>query len=519
MTKKYSIPRIIVFLFIISMFYNIILLAQISFRGGLIKEDLSKIPWIKKVKKLGKKTMLPASIDLSSRMPPVRNQGSQESCVGWALGYYYKTYQEWQEHGWDISTPEHQFSPAFIYNHINGGVDKGCLLSEAFEILLNHGCAPLSDMPYLQSNFIDWPSEEAYTKAIPYRCFKSYFFYLNSQDAINELKNLLEQNNLAVLSLDIYDNLRNIERYNYNYCSADFSGKNGGSHVVTIVGYDDNRITNDGKGAFKCINSWGENWGYNGFFWISYQAIINPNYTQVAAYITDRINYSPTILVKTKITHNIRGRVDLSLGFKINGDEYQRKSIFGYGRLIGKDENPFPKGNIVLDFSEIDKYIDSTKENSIFIKCSDLNVQNVTGTIDYLSIIHERMNKIYTSHELPQEILHNPESNTIEIKMPPLVSIIKTNDGMKARKFNLMQNYPNPFNSSTVFCFELPFPNFVTLRIYDLWGEEIKTLINKALNSGRYSINFIADELPAGIYFYKLNAGSYSSVKKMIYLK
>ena len=68
-------------------------------------------------------------------MPPVGNQGQQGSCTAWAIGYYQKTHYEYLEHHWNDSTTSHEFSPAFIYNQIDGGADYGlgllrCLLAD-----------------------------------------------------------------------------------------------------------------------------------------------------------------------------------------------------------------------------------------------------------------------------------------------------------------------------------------------------------------------------------------------------
>ena len=68
--------------------------------------------------------LLPAAVDHSADMPPVGSQTGY-SCTGWAVGYYFKTHQERVEHGWDLSDPGHQFSPSFIYNLLDSGVDAG----------------------------------------------------------------------------------------------------------------------------------------------------------------------------------------------------------------------------------------------------------------------------------------------------------------------------------------------------------------------------------------------------------
>jgi hypothetical protein len=85
--------------------------------------------------------------------------------------------------------------------------------------------------------------------------------------------------------------------------------------------------------------------------------------------------------------------------------------------------------------------------------------------------------------------------------------------------FVLEQNYPNPFNPATNIRFSLPEANQVTLRVYDLLGQEVATLANQFMNAGTFEISFDASDLPTGIYTYSLTAGKFQSVKKMIYLK
>ncbi len=93
--------------------------------------------------------------------------------------------------------------------------------------------------------------------------------------------------------------------------------------------------------------------------------------------------------------------------------------------------------------------------------------------------------------------------------------------------FSLEQNYPNPFNPTTKIQFTLPSPSegegsgvrFSTLKIYDILGRDVSTLVNKDLAPGSYVVDFDAKDLGSGIYFYKLNAGSFTKTKKMIVLR
>jgi hypothetical protein len=85
--------------------------------------------------------------------------------------------------------------------------------------------------------------------------------------------------------------------------------------------------------------------------------------------------------------------------------------------------------------------------------------------------------------------------------------------------FVLTQNYPNPFNPTTTIKYSIPKLSFVTIKIYDVIGSEVATLVNEEKPFGNYELNWSAANLPSGVYFYQLKAGNYINIKKMILLK
>ncbi len=85
--------------------------------------------------------------------------------------------------------------------------------------------------------------------------------------------------------------------------------------------------------------------------------------------------------------------------------------------------------------------------------------------------------------------------------------------------FSLYQNYPNPFNPTTTIEYELKEYSFISLKVYDLLGNEISTLVNEEKYPGKYSINFNGSNLASGVYFYKLLIGGNSQIRKMILLR
>ncbi len=87
------------------------------------------------------------------------------------------------------------------------------------------------------------------------------------------------------------------------------------------------------------------------------------------------------------------------------------------------------------------------------------------------------------------------------------------------QKFALMQNYPNPFNPTTAVSYELSRNGYVTLKVYDALGRDIRTLVSEHQLAGKYTVNFDGAQLPSGIYFYRLTANGNTAVKKMVLLR
>ena len=85
--------------------------------------------------------------------------------------------------------------------------------------------------------------------------------------------------------------------------------------------------------------------------------------------------------------------------------------------------------------------------------------------------------------------------------------------------YHIYQNYPNPFNPNTTIEYYIPEFSFITLKIYDVLGNEIATLVSEEKSIGSYAVEFDASRLPSGIYFYRLQAGSFIGTKKMVLIK
>ncbi len=257
---------------------------------GLIYQDPRTIPgWHELSTKAlaGEAPAQPSSVINAAYLPPVGNQGQQGSCVAWAAVYYTMTYAEAKAHNWTPTGTGQIMSPAYIYNQDHLVPDSGSFLGDATQLLSTLGCATLEQMPYTDQSDTAWPSESAYKEAMSYRVLPSSVTWVDTTQpaGLDAVKQWLAQGNIGFAGIEIYDNFDYISSYNDNYCLADVSGNFLGGHATTIIGYDDNHVTDDGVGAFCCVNSWGTGWGDQGYYWLSYRAVTDPNHTIFQGYV------------------------------------------------------------------------------------------------------------------------------------------------------------------------------------------------------------------------------------------
>jgi len=345
----------------------------------------------------------PASVDLSTTpwFPPIGNQGSQGSCVTWAVGYYTKTFQEAKEHDWNLTAAKWErgssgypsisyqdkiMSPAFLYNLINGGSDQGSDVFKAVSLVCGVGESSWQTMPYNRSDYLSWPSEAAWTEAPNNRGASSgYEVMLFSSDSdIASLKSWIASQNLAVITVDAgkFSNFTNGDLWtldNYNNLSV--------NHANTIVGYDDNYVYTEAgvarHGAFKIANSWGVGFTGeqvpDGFYWISYEAM--KQRVGSFSFFSDSVNYQPSLLARFKIIHNARSDCLITVG--LGTPTSQAKSKF-FNDYVSGGNYPFCLNNIVLDVSEFKEYM-APFNQPFFLKVYD-GGGNSTGTITYFGI-------------------------------------------------------------------------------------------------------------------------------------
>ena len=255
---------------------------------GMIPTTPGKYPYIppllpERVMAMG----LPTSLDLSGGMPPIGDQGTTPSCVGWSSSYYYKTYQERREHGnWEVGTNGHQYSPNYVWNQIElGGAGwcAGAMIGDAMALIADDllgvygGDASLAVFPWVTGSLpcklqptVDQANSAANWKASSY----SYFWQQPNgatSDTINQMKAWLAAGDPLVMGVLVTSEFDNVTLSNCVIGPPGPGSTSRGGHAIAIVGYDDNVGP---SGAFKFVNSWGTGYGCSGYGWLTYEFVL-----------------------------------------------------------------------------------------------------------------------------------------------------------------------------------------------------------------------------------------------------
>ncbi|OGU31958.1 MAG: hypothetical protein A2057_06185 [Ignavibacteria bacterium GWA2_35_9] len=154
-----------------------------------------------------------------------------------------------------------------------------------------------------------------------------------------------------------------------------------------------------------------------------------------------------------------------------------------------------------------------TGSSSLSLSSESYNIDltGLTGKEVYFKVkIANNLNPVYYASEIKSDanVLGKSKAVTIDLSKTFVV-----------KDYDLFQNYPNPFNPATTITYQLPKSGSVTLKIYDMLGKEVMTLVNEHKEMGRYTVQFDASSLASGMYVYQLRANDYISTKKMLLLK
>ncbi len=338
------------------------------------------------------------------------------------------------------------------------------------------------------------------------------------------------------------------------------------NHAIAIVGWDDKKQTQfERPGAWLCKNSWGEGWGNQGYFWISYydkhcgvhpeMGAISFQHVEPMAY--DHIYYHDY--------HGWRGTLtevnEAFNAFAVQGNEWLKSvSFFTAGDQVEytiKVYDRFRNGSLIEELAEASGVIPYSGfhtidlEKPVPLRAHDdfyvyVKFSHGGHPIDRTSEVPvllgaSQQNTIVISAAHPGESYYRAEDRWLDLfdyhfedpswdHTANFCIKALTNDASLADSnlfkpsFSLSQNYPNPFNSDTWIEYDLPTMAHVALRIYNIRGQLVRTLVDEMEAAGHFAVrwdgtNSAGQTMPAGIYFYQLECNGKIASKKMTLLR
>jgi hypothetical protein len=141
------------------------------------------------------------------------------------------------------------------------------------------------------------------------------------------------------------------------------------------------------------------------------------------------------------------------------------------------------------------------------------------GSDSLVRVMNDTNNQtfIFTFGQQPLNIIFDPDNDIVLKKIIPIG--VKNISTEIPSEYQLFQNYPNPFNASTIIKFDLPKAGQTKIVIYNVQGQEIDILVSQKLDAGSYKTEWNADNYPSGVYFFRIESGSFIETKKMVLVK
>lgn len=212
-----------------------------------------------------RKKVLPAAVDLREHvdMPPIYNQGTLGSCTAQSVGALCDF-----EYGKDFHYRPSTLFLYYVTRSLEGtvDVDAGATIRNTIKAANEFGVATEKFWPYEIGKFAEQPSKTVYEIASNHQALE----YRKVRQRLDDLRECISQDNLIAFGFCVYEGLYKITKNKPVIELPDYSQELQGGHAVVIVGYDDN------EEHFIIRNSWGSSWGLNGYFYMPYNFILNP---------------------------------------------------------------------------------------------------------------------------------------------------------------------------------------------------------------------------------------------------
>jgi hypothetical protein len=219
-----------------------------------------------------------------------------------------------------------------------------------------------------------------------------------------------------------------------------------------------------------------------------------------------------------RINYEYFGGEDWLITKKINSISADDSLMFFL--IKQSDQGPFPPDSLIIKVSTTDSLQSSFTNTLININIAGIPVGNQTWHKYYLSLSQFAGQNIFIAFQHKDINGHGCALDSVVVFNSNSIGIKKIGNTIPDKP-ELFQNYPNPFNPATNIKYQITnnMPRQVTLKVFDVLGKQVKTLVNEKLNAGTYETTFYGSGLTSGIYFYKLETDDFSAVKSMILIK
>ena len=201
-------------------------------------------------------------------------------------------------------------------------------------------------------------------------------------------------------------------------------------------------------------------------------------------------------------------------GDTLGGEGYDVIESFSLLHILGG----FIEGTVIDEWSNPVEDVSVTDENAGGVCTTDLNGfyrMAVSPDTHSFSFSHP----YYVDTTISEIVIIHEQTTELNVTLFEISIGIDDNLTFIPNKYTLSQNYPNPFNITTSIAYTIPDRQYVELKIYDILGNEIVTLVNEQKQAGKHSVEFNASRLASGIYFYSVKTGDYNHTKRMVLLK
>ena len=287
--------------------------AQDSFYGtGLLPDDGTYDQLPRKTELLTRDyTVIPSQYSLMKYCPEVKSQSHYGTCTAWATAYAARTVAEAIKWGWTdkVKITQEAFSPLFVYAQIKDKGDNDCQVGsniyKALQLMKDKGVVKYSSFNALCANYIN---SELLRMGEEYKIddFFTLFSMMltDGNEKIQKVKKAISEDCPVIIAMHLPSSFYSAKE---NWDGIDANPVKHGYHAMCVIGYDDKR----NGGSFQIMNSWGTNWGNNGFVWVRYNDFAK--YVDQAYELYVKKNIIPKPSPKPIVQNNLSGEITLQL--------------------------------------------------------------------------------------------------------------------------------------------------------------------------------------------------------------